>query len=1570
MTELFIYNQDDQLLTIITEDTGLVSAPVRIEVNSVPDTPFSFTVEADSENAKFVKEENKTVYRDHEGDLRLVVIRELDDSDSMEGPLTTATCEPEFMELAETFVLDRRFTDRTAQYALDVAIENTGWIGEVEVELGLASTNFYRLRVVDAVFDIIATWGGEFKDVVEFDEENNIIARKIKIIQRLGADTGQRFEIDHNITEIGRTVLSYPVTAMYGWGASLETDGGGHTRYIDFGEVEWKKSNGDPVDKPKGQMWVGDPEAFERYKRYRNGKWIHRYGEFSNQDYEDPEELLWVTWNNLQANKYPEVNYRLSVDLFDDEVSLGDTAIAIDRYFSRPIEIQARIIAMEYDLLDIEGTMVVEMGQFLNLDDERLNDLEREVEKLKNHRPSNRVTEDSYPDRKPSTPVNVKAVGAFETIQLYWDYADEIFIKHYEVYGSQVADFVPDSQHLLWRGQVSAFGHTVNTDETWYYYVRAVNYHGTASDWSVRVSASTVRIISNDIMFGPGIASELRELSKTAQLLADGTVDLSMIADDVTAEINAAKDEADNAQARAEDAYNNAQTALNNAQTAFDEVQDALLTAGNADRIANTAHDLAIALNTTVSGHSTQITDIEGELSRKMTTIDADAKYATQSQLTATSEQFSSDILAVQDAVDGLEIGGRNLILNSEDRRISPHLEATITHTDNVFVEEWGTSSAKRASGVGGTSTIFATLPSGRPTESIRTKDGQSYIWNIYIKNNNNQELIISNNRGKSYSVPAGVAERVIMQAEGNGRSYLQFNLVTNAAGQSFDFVYWHPQIEEGNKATDWTPAPEDIQYQFSSINQTVDSITERVGDSEGNITALQTTATGFARRIENAEGDISTLSNTAQGLQNRIANAEGDISSVTQLANTMQTDLRNAEGDINTLTQTASSLDSTIKSVRDDLDGLEIGGRNLYIEGRSSAQGWGIYNSTRTLIDENYAVPEWGATDALRLVYTNGSSAIVGTNNIMTRSDHRYIEGDEYIATGYIKNNSKNSGLRIASNGNGVESLVVNPGEATFFTIKMKLAGTANLQLNLATLTVGVTLDVALWNIMIIKGNKAVSDYYPAYEDLATQSQFTQLSDNINARVQKGDVINQINISTEGILIDGRRTRITGQTTIDNAVIKTAHIADAAINSAKIADLAVETAAIANAAIAKAHLQQAIIDDAHIDQITGRVIAANSITTDHLSVTNLAAISSNLGTVTAGILRSGNTNTQWNLNTGNLTMNNNDITFQNGANINFESNSNTLTYRKYDSADSLTRSAGVGVGDRIGGRYPFAFLGTTGASNLDSLSQYFSGFIANSTAATGEDNAANSVNGWIFQMRNRAVGWDRGIGFNFNGNPDITMINGGSYDYTIGPIYQIRAKQQFNVQNYSNGRSGWLIETEYSGEGRDITFGGQYGADYNYQIGRNSSVHAIRNIYLRNNPIVVSDMRAKEDITSNTLGLEFINSIDTKLFRLKQKPSENERNPLQFGFIAQDLLESLSNEGVDVHDHSMVGMGEDGLYNLKETQLIAPTVKAVQDLDEKVVSLQSFVDDELNWLKTENQLLRNKIKILEEKIA
>ncbi|KIO62144.1 hypothetical protein B4065_3364 [Caldibacillus thermoamylovorans] len=985
MAELYIFSPEEKLLTVLSEDTGLVDTHYRIEVNSVPDTPFSFTVEADSENAKHVKEENKVVFRDHEGDWRMMVIRELDDSDSIDGPETTAICEPIFLaELNDHIVVDRRFNNTRVDVALNAALDGTRWIGVVEVDLGLASTNFYYLTSVEAIWETINTWGGEVKDVIEFDiETNEITACKIKLIQRLGTDTGQRFEIDHNITEISRTVLSYPKTALYGRGASLETEGGGHTRYIDFADVEWKKSNGDPVDKPLGQKWVGDPELLAKFG-YENGT-KHRFGIYKNHDIEDPAELLEVTWNNLQevASKV-EVNYRLSVDLFDDKVSLGDTAIAIDRYFARPIEIQARIIAIEYDLLDIEDTMVVEMGQFLNLGND---DLYRDVAKLKEevNKPPKKepITNDSFPDIKPGTPVNVQAIGGFKVIQLYWEYDSNVYISHYEVYGSQVKDFVPDSQHLLYRGKVSSFAHEVNTDEVWYYRVRAVNTRGTPGDFSPEVSASTVRIISDDILFGEDIASELRELSKTAQLLADGTIDLSKLADEVTNEIDTAKTSANDAVAKANLATNNANKAMTQAQTAFDDAQLALTT----------------------------VTGLQGDVTNLSTLVN----------------DHTGQISAINQSVAGLQT-----------------------------------------------------------------------------------------------------------------------------------------QVS-------------DIDDNVSTVTQTVSSLTTRISDAEGNITTLQQTSSSFATRISTAEGNISTLTQTTQGLQTTVSNVQGDLSTVTQTANALQTRMTNAEGNISTLTATANSLTSSITAVRSDLDNLEIGGRNLLL-GTSNTpiketfrQNANEYRVSESSLQELFRGGEYVASVIIDEVISapKGVTIMLSIRN-SDRSAYYQINSTE---TFYVGDRGRLTGY--------FNIPVISDPEGKYATVHLR--DNYDSKDNI----------VIYKSIKLEKGNKA-TDWTPAPEDMATQSQFTQLADAINLRVQKGDVINQINLSTEGILIDGAKVHITGQTLIDNAVIKTAHIADAAITSAKIANLAVGTAAIANGAITQAKLGTAVIGTAQIEDgsITNAKIA------------------------------------------------------------------------------------------------------------------------------------------------------------------------------------------------------------------------------------------------------------------------------------------------------------------------------------------------------------------------------------------
>ena len=173
--------------------------------------------------------------------------------------------------------------------------------------------------------------------------------------------------------------------------------------------------------------------------------------------------------------------------------------------------------------------------------------------------------------------------------------------------------------------------------------------------------------------------------------------------------------------------------------------------------------------------------------------------------------------------IDNLEIGGRNLILKSETKPLNKYIDAITTQT-GVEVSEWGTNKAIRSYGVCSSSTIFGTLATG--ASSPRAASGQAYVHSIYVKNNGETAIRINNNNlGDSLTIQPGESTRVILHGTGNGTHYLQFVFISSNLGDAFDVTYWHPKIEIGDKATDWTPAPEDVDAGIANVQANIDNL-------------------------------------------------------------------------------------------------------------------------------------------------------------------------------------------------------------------------------------------------------------------------------------------------------------------------------------------------------------------------------------------------------------------------------------------------------------------------------------------------------------------------------------------------------------------------------------------------------------------------------------------------------------------------------------------------------------------------------------------------------------------------
>lgn len=124
--------------------------------------------------------------------------------------------------------------------------------------------------------------------------------------------------------------------------------------------------------------------------------------------------------------------------------------------------------------------------------------------------------------------------------------------------------------------------------------------------------------------------------------------------------------------------------------------------------------------------------------------------------------------------------------------------------------------------------------------------------------------------------------------------------------------------------------------------------------------------------------------------------------------------------------------------------------------------------------------------------------------------------------------------------------------------------------QANTATSTLGQTVDGIATKVTNSEGaisalTQTANGLQTQVNDKASTSLVTQISNNINLKVAKDDVITQINLSKEGILLDGARVHIKGTTTIDNGSIKSAHIESLNANKISAYNLSAISADLGN---------------------------------------------------------------------------------------------------------------------------------------------------------------------------------------------------------------------------------------------------------------------------------------------------------------------------------------------------------------------------------------------------------------------
>lgn len=265
-----------------------------------------------------------------------------------------------------------------------------------------------------------------------------------------------------------------------------------------------------------------------------------------------------------------------------------------------------------------------------------------------------------------------------------------------------------------------------------------------------------------------------------------------------------------------------------------------------------------------------------GEWSSIIPSTTADKPYLWTRTVITYTDETTSTAYAVGATPEGIVIGGRNLFLNSGDlEKAEPGLLGDVTGTIE-FGSDTGTPSNNYAAfnylalnGLDLAGILFKAESYEVNLEKV-AKEGDSITVSIWQK--------FSRDTDNNMEVQCPFLENIVYQIQPKLNSIWQRIVITGtytktvSASSPYDTlsVYYgsiyqegdilyvsSPKIELGNKATDWTPAPEDIDSNIEDTRNDLSTSIDAVNDN------LENTVNDFDNKLDEAITTIQTTMET-----------------------------------------------------------------------------------------------------------------------------------------------------------------------------------------------------------------------------------------------------------------------------------------------------------------------------------------------------------------------------------------------------------------------------------------------------------------------------------------------------------------------------------------------------------------------------------------------------------------------------------------------------------------------------------------------------------------------------------
>lgn len=383
----------------------------------------------------------------------------------------------------------------------------------------------------------------------------------------------------------------------------------------------------------------------------------------------------------------------------------------------------------------------------------------------------------------------------------------------------------------------------------------------------------------------------------------------------ITQSVSAVEEKVETVETKADNAQSSANNAQSTANTANQNAQNAQTTANNINNNLTQNYYTKTETNSQISQKADEITStVSQTYSTKTETTDAkneaieSANASTDEKLEdySTTEEMNSAITQKADSitqevtqkVENIQIGGTNLIPNSAPYNLDDYLVFDSTYIERALQDE-PTAPFGKCLWIH----TLNDLPSMLGVYIIPTpqvlEDGKEYCFSLWLKATANTTVTVGYARGgqTTFNVTTEYKKfthkftALAPTAEAHGFAiYLPAGTVPGRQ------VFVHSiKLEEGNKNTDWSPAPSDVaskEEMNSKIEQTANKIEMTVQQEINTITGENSIRNG-------------TFEN---GLQNwNIFASQGDVQ-VTEYGNKKYAELITMNGETK-LTQTITGL-------------------------------------------------------------------------------------------------------------------------------------------------------------------------------------------------------------------------------------------------------------------------------------------------------------------------------------------------------------------------------------------------------------------------------------------------------------------------------------------------------------------------------------------------------------------------------------------------------------------------------------------------------------------------------------